>query len=177
MHGLTVTPAGDSRIVRVHPYLGDFGRRELRQVIGGLLLAFCLLQIGRWSLTVGSTDLALATYVLAVLSIAGGLGTATWIAVSEHRRSILELDVHLGREELELVWLRSGGVTERSRVALRDVGRVDVREVGYQRWQLALQVAGRGEVTIPMERDPQEAARWLARELSDAGRDARSAGP
>lgn len=115
------------------------------------------------------------TYVLAVLSISGGLATASWIAISEHRRSVLELDVHLGREDLELVWLRKGGVTERSRVPLRDVGRVDVREVGYQRWQLALQVAGGGEITIPMERDPQEAARWLASELSDAGRDARIA--
>lgn len=142
--------------------------------MGGLLVGYGLLQVGRWILAGGGTAFALILYVLAVCSVAAGLGTATWIAVAEHGRSVQELEVHLGRHTLDLVWRRGNTVTDRARFRLRDIGRVDVREVGYQRWHVVARLADGTELTIPMERDPQEAARWLAQELAEVGRDART---
>jgi hypothetical protein len=142
-------------------------------VFGGLLLGYGLLQVGRWSLDGGSTGLALLTYILAVLSVAGGLATASWIAVAEHRRSVLELDLHLGPSTLELVWRRGPVVKDRDTFQLRDIGRIELREVRFQRWHVVARLLGGTDLAIPMERDSRTAAQWLADELRDAVHEAR----
>jgi hypothetical protein len=154
--GLRVTDVPDGRTVRLDPFLVEHGRRDVQIAVGALSLAAVL-----WKAASGLV--ALLVLMLAAARIA-------WTWVRDARRSARKLEVHLGRDDVRLAW----DGREAERVLLRDVGRVDVQEAGYQRWHAVAQVAGREPLRIPMERESEAAVAWMAETLAAAGRTARA---
>ena len=150
-----MTDAHDGRTVHLDPWLVEHGRRDIQIALGAASLAAVL-----WRTFSG-------LLALLILLFAGARIAFTW--VRDARKSSQKLDVRLGRDDLRVVW----NGTESERVFLREVGRVDVVEAGYQRWHAVAQVAGREPVRIPMERESEDAVRWLADTLAAAGRTAR----
>lgn len=167
-HGLTVRADLDGVRVEILPYLTDHGRHDLPFSIAWLGVAFgcARASIGAEPELLplvfgggGLVGLALALYVRMLL---------------RHWREQTRLELFVGRHELRLTEIAPGRTRERHRGPLRDLGRVDAEEAGYERPRVVAQLIGRSELSIPMERHPLAAAQWLAAELARAAREARA---
>ncbi|MEQ1571704.1 MAG: hypothetical protein ABMA64_39105 [Myxococcota bacterium] len=162
--GVPVRAEHDRFCLDLLPYLSDHGQGDLRVFASAAAIGYVALRVSR--LLDGGVFGLLAVGALA-------LGTLVYLvmgALRRARRNDARLVVEVAANELRLGW-SNGAANER--VFLRDVGRVEAEEAGYQRYHVVAHVAGRDPLVIPMERHTVEAARWLAAELAAAGRKAR----
>jgi hypothetical protein len=109
-----------------------------------------------------------------IAAVVVGIAGAAWIgvpAVRDWGKHGQTLTVTVSQGEVRLRW-EPGGAERR--VALRDIGRVDVVEVSYQRTHVVAQVAGAEPLEVPLERLSDSAVAWFADRLGRAARQARA---
>ena len=157
--GLRLTTTPEARTVHLDPWLVEHGRRDVATAVT--------------TVSIAAFSWKVLSFAVALVVLVVGLGWIAIRAVRDLRRAAVGLDVRLGRDDLRLTWRQGGREGSSERVFLRDVGRVDVVEAGYQRWHAVAQVVGRAPLRIPMERESEAAVRWVADTLAAAGRKAR----
>jgi hypothetical protein len=168
--GLSVAAEPDAVTLAIHPYLPESGRSDLR-----LLRAarYVLVAASLFGVILGDALARVGALVLLV----GGVAWMVAVAVRGARRQRAELTARIGRDELRVTVRTDGRVDREDQALLREVGRVDVVEAGYQRWHVVANVVGRKDaLVIEMERHTAEAAHWVAKELAAAGKRARERG-
>lgn len=162
--GLAVRPDPDGVALDVLPYLPDHGAGDLRLLAGACAAAFAAYQV------------LFGLYAFAAIgAIAAGTAVAFVARMARGaRRQATALALTIGRESLSVVETRRGVVVRREVVPLRDVGKVEPVEVGYERYHVVALAAGRAPLRIPMERHGADAAAWVAQALERAARAARA---
>lgn len=157
--------------IGIDPYLTDFGKRDLVQIIAAVTTASVIYRIG----ALLGPDLWLVLFSLAIGIVLFGCGWVTLQSWRRARKQRTQLEMTLSDTELHLRWRLDGQITSEECVSLNQIGRVDVQEAGYQRPHVVANVFGREALVIPVERHSTQAATWLAQTISASAKRARDA--